>query len=841
MNTPDDRLREAAAAPVLLVACDFDGTIAPIVSDPTAAEVDARALLALRTLAGLPQTHVAIISGRALDDLARRSGVASEAIHLVGSHGSEFEAGFATRLPVEALALHARIRADLAAIAAGAPGFYLEEKPASVALHYRNAPQPAAEAALRRIRAGPAMLPGVFLREGRQVIELGVVPTSKGTALENLRRRVGASCVVFLGDDTTDEDGFAVLAANDVGIKIGEGTTLAPFRVHDCTDAARLLAGLAEGRTAWLAGAESPPIEHHAMLSDQRTVCLVTPAGRITWLCLPRIDSIAIFAELLGGPVAGFFEIRPLDQHAALRQEYDGDSFVLRTLWRGLVVTDYLDCAGGRAFQRAGRSDLIRVIDGRGRLRITFAPRMDFGRIDTRLELHPGGIAVEGTSDPTILVAPGIPWRIEREGSHDNAVAEIDLSDQEVVLELRHGTASFAPHALPERIRRDQTRQFWSGWCKSLDVPAVAPELVRRSALVLKALTYGPTGAMAAAATTSLPEWPGGVRNWDYRYCWPRDAAMAAAALVRLGNTGQAMKFLDWVLGVAERCESPDQLSPVYTVSGGHLGVEGEVAALRGYAGSRPVRVGNAAAQQVQLDVFGAVVDLVRLLADRGAPLSSEHWRLLVMMVQAVESRWQMPDHGIWEPRRPRRHHVHSRVMCWLTMDRAIRVARYLGRRCSGWAELRQAIADDVLARGFRPELNAFSGTYDEAKADAASLWVGLSGLLAREDPRFIGTIGLVEQELRAGGGVYRYRYDDGLPGPEGAFNLCATWLIEALVMAGRRADAEALFDAYLKLAGPTGLISEEHDPRTRRALGNYPQAYSHLGLINTALRLAAM
>jgi len=504
-----------------------------------------------------------------------------------------------------------------------------------------------------------------------------------------------------------------------------------------------------------------------------------------------------------------------------------------------MVVTDYFDCAGGRAYQRAGRSDLIRTIEGRGRVRITFAPRMDFGRIDTHLRIRPEGVEVEGTSDPTILVAPGISWRLEAEGPHHNAVAEVDLADGPIVLELRHGTASFAPHPLPEAVRREHTKQFWCNWCRTLSPPSIAADLVRRSALVIRALSYGPTGAIVAAATTSLPEWRGGVRNWDYRYCWPRDAAMAAAALVRLGNTGQAMKFLDWILGVVEHCDSPDQLSPVYTVSGGHLGVEGEISALRGYAGSRPVRVGNAAAQQVQLDVFGAIVDLLGLLADRGAPLSTEHWRLLMLMVQAVEARWRQPDHGIWEPRRPRRHHVHSKVLCWLTLDRAIRIGRYLGRRCDGWPELREAIAADVLANGFRPEINAFSSAYDDAEADAATLWVGLSGMLPPDDPRFIGTIEYVERNLRQENGVYRYRYDDGLPGPEGAFNLCTTWLMEAFVLAGRRAEAEQLFNRYLTLAGPTGLMAEQVEPATGHALGNYPQVYSHLGLINAAVRLA--
>jgi trehalose-phosphatase len=831
------RLDELARAPVLLVASDFDGTIAPLVSNPAIAEADRESLVALKALAQMPQTHVAIISGRALADLADKT-TEVEDIHLVGSHGSEFEMGFAAPLPPEAHDLLDRLRAALQELAARTPGSVVEEKPASFAFHYRNVDEELARQAVESVVNSLAQWPGVHVRHGKKVIELSVVETNKGLALRRVRQRLGASAVLFVGDDVTDEDAFATLLGPDVAVKVGPGDSQALFRATDTIAVARILARIAERRAEWLAGSHATPIEHHALLSDQRTAALVTPAGRVVWLCLPRIDSSAVFAELLGGPAAGFFEVRPVADGAPLRQAYVGDSFVLETRWPGLRVIDYLDCGGGRAYQRAGRTDLIRVVEGHGRVRITFAPRLDFGRMETRLRLGPESLEVEGSVDPLVLRAPGIRWQLIEEGRHHTAVAELDLAGKPAVLELRYGTANVDPDRVPEPARRDRTERFWSGGAATLNVPRIAPDLVRRSALVLKALCYGPTGAVAAAATTSLPEHAGGVRNWDYRFCWPRDAAMSVAALARLGTTGPALKFLDWVLGILDRCEPGALLCPVYTVAGTHLGSEGELAELAGYRGSRPVRVGNAAAQQIQLDVFGPIADLVGVLAELGAPLSTEHWRLLDGMVSAVERRWREPDHGIWEVRRQRQHHVHSKVMCWQTVDRALRVSRYVGRPRPQWAALAESIRADVLAQGWKPESNAFTATYTDHEADAATLTVGLSGLLRPDDPRFVGTIAHVERELCAGPAVYRYRYDDGLPGMEGAFHLCTTWLVEALAHAGRRDAAHEQFDQYVRLAGPLGLLSEQFDPHEQRALGNFPQAYSHLGLINAALAL---
>ena len=837
MTELQQRLDDLSRAPVLLVASDFDGTLAPIVSEPSRAEANRESLVALRALAEMPQTHVAIISGRALSDLAAKT-LDFERLHLVGSHGSEFEAGITTPLTPEAQALLERIKKEVQDIAAAAPGAVVELKPAGLAFHYRNVDEQLGAATVEAILNGPGQRAGVFVRSGKKVIELSVVQTDKGQALRALRQRLGASAVLFLGDDVTDEDAFATLTGPDVGIKVGPGESVAPYRVAGTAEVSQLLASLSEQRSEWLAGSNAVPIEQHWLLSDQRTVALLDPSGSVVWYCLPRIDSPAIFASLLGGPTAGFFQVKSVEHEKPVEQRYLGDNFILETQWPGFTVTDYLDCGGGRAFQRAGRTDMLRVIRGRGRVAITYAPRLDFGRVQTQLRACEGGLEVEGSVDPVVLRAPGLKWDIFEEGPHQTATTLLELKDEPVVLELRYGTASLAPDPVPEPVRRQRTDKFWSGWAATLNLPSVARDLVGRSALVLKALCYGPTGSFAAAATTSLPEHAGGVRNWDYRFCWPRDAAMSAAALVRLGATGPALRFLDWVLGILDEMEPPALLRPVYTVTGGNLGPEGEIAELPGYLGSRPVRVGNAAAQQLQLDVFGPVADLVALLAARGAALSSEHWRMASAMVEAVGQRWREADHGIWEVRSARQHHVHSKVMCWQCVDRALKLGEYLGRRKRDWEALRDEIAADVLQHGYHAEERRILAWYADHAPDAAALQVGLSGLLPPDDERFRNTVEYVERHLRVGPTVYRYSYDDGLPGMEGGFNLCTTWLIEAYALLGRHKDAQDLFERYTKLVGSTGLLSEEYDPGAQQALGNYPQAYSHLGLINAALVL---
>lgn len=838
MSHPFGAIEALSRRPVLLVACDYDGTLSPIVDDPTRAFPQSEVMVALKQLAAMPQTHVAIISGRALKDLSFLTGSPADT-HLVGSHGSEFEPGFAGRLTDDDEARLDSVRTELERIIDGETGAHLEFKPASIACHYRRVDPARQLAVAQRVRDAFADRPGVHLREGKMVVELSVIATDKGVALETLRRRLGATHVAYFGDDLTDEDAFRVLGPGDLSVKVGPGESVAEHRLRDPDSVARFLAQLAESRQSWLLGENARPIERHSMLTDQRTAALVDDHARISWFCAPRLDSSAIFAELLGGPTAGHFSIRAADGSGPTERGYLGNSFHLVHRFRGFVVTDYLDCSGGRTLQRAGRTDLIRTIEGTGDVEIEFAPRLDFGRTPTRLRITEQGLEVTDSFDPLVLRAPGVDWTLEDEGVHQTARATIRLDDDAVVLELRCGTGDLTVGLQPE-VRSEQTRSHWESWVQGLTLPETHAETVKRSALVLKGLCYGPSGGIAAAATTSLPETIGGVRNWDYRYCWVRDGAMTAETLAELGSITEGMRFCDWLFGVLDTCASPQELMPVYTLTGAELGTEAELPELAGYAGSRPVRVGNAASRQVQLDVFGPLVQLFDALLDQGAPLSSEHWRMVEAIVGAVEARWDEPDHGIWEVRGPRRHFVHSKTMCWQAVDRGIRVARRLvGSVPEGWEALRERIAEDVCAHGWKDDVGSFVAAYDGTDLDASTLFVGLSGLLAPNDPRFRATVETVERYLREGPTVYRYRFEDGLPGKEGGFHICTSWLIESLLLIGEVARAEALFEEWVALAGPTLLFPEQFDPEAGVGLGNHPQAYTHLGIIRCVHRLA--
>ncbi|WP_054816650.1 trehalose-phosphatase [Nocardia arizonensis] len=832
-------LSTIAREPRLLVASDYDGTLAPIVSDPTKAYPHRESVSALRALAGLPGTTAAVISGRALRDLAALSRLPVE-VQLIGSHGSEFDVGFVHAIDNDAKQLLAEVQNSLSKIAADNPGVTVEVKPASVALHVRNASPEIGLRALKSTRQGPACWVGVQVTEGKAVIELAVIPTDKGSALDTIRHQEGATAAVFFGDDVTDEKAFRMLSGPDLGIKVGTGESLAKFRVESTEDVSRALAFLLEERRTWLAGASAPRIERLTMLSSPRSVALLTPDATVTWFCHPEPDSAAVFAHLLGGPQAGHFTITPERPGLPLSQRYIDGTMSVETRWASLQVLDYLphDVA-------PSRTDLTRVITGDARAVVTFAPRPEFGQVPVSIELDTDGLRVLGTNDPNVLRSPGVRWEIESDGNHDVARAVVDPSQGPIVLELRCGTQDLGPAENSESERRRLAERYWSDWVSELELPPLKPDLMKRSALTLRGLVHAPSGSILAAATTSLPEDIGGVRNWDYRYCWLRDAALTASALVSLGSLDEAEAFLVWVHRVLETLPGPERLHPLYTLYGETLPPEAVIDQLPGYAGSRPVRVGNAANMQVQLDVFGPIVDLIATLAHarerKGvtAPelvLPDADWELVCAMVSAVQRRWTEPDHGIWEIRGNPRHHVYSKVMGWLTVDRALTLAQKFGREIDpAWTALRETIAEEVKAKGWNEEVQSYTAAYDGTDLDAATLHIGLSGLIDPSDPRFTATVVATEAELRSGSTVYRYHHDDGLPGGEGGFHLCAAWLVEAYLLIGKRSDAEALFAQLVDVAGPTGLLSEEYDPVAERSLGNHPQAYSHLGLLRCA------
>ncbi|RJQ82635.1 trehalose-phosphatase [Pseudonocardiaceae bacterium YIM PH 21723] len=829
-------LIEIARTPRLLVACDYDGTLAPIVEDPNAAHPNPESVRALRSLATLTATTTALISGRALRDLATLSRLPSEVL-LVGSHGSEFDAGFVHDLQPEAKKLHERLCGELEKIISGAVGVHLETKPASIAVHVRRAEKAVGQPVLDAVRTGPATWDGVDVTEGKEVIELAVVQTDKGHALDVLRHQVAATAAIFIGDDVTDERAFKRLHGPDLGIKVGDGETLAEYRIADTEQCSIALAYLLEVRKNWLYGEQAVPIERHSMLANEKTVALLTPDARLTWLCHPEPDSAAVFADLLGGTSAGHFSIKPERNGLPLGQRYLPGTMTVETRWSKLLVTDYLDHYGD-----VHRTDLIRVINGATNAVIEFAPRPEFGAVPVRLIAEEEGLRVLGTSEPMVLRSPGVNWEISTDGQHESARAVVTAAPNEsIVLELRCGTDDLSESEVAEIDRRASAGRYWSDWLATLQLPAVERELCARSALTLRGLVHGPSGGIMAAATTSLPEDIGGVRNWDYRYCWLRDGAMTAQSLVSVGSLHEAEAFLGWLHGVLGTVQGPEWLHPLYTLHGTNLGAEAVIDSLPGYAGSRPVRVGNLANQQVQLDVFGPVVELVEVLAQARGKLTDDDWTMVTAMAQAVAKRWHEPDHGIWEERHHPRHHLYSKVMCWVTLDRAVRIAEAFGRSTEPeWATLRDRIRADVLEQGWNEEVGSFTTAYDGTDLDAASLFVGLTGLIDPSDEKFQQTVTAIEAELRSGSTVYRYRRDDGLPGDEGGFHLCAAWMVEAYLLTGRRTEAEELFQQIVDCAGPTGLLPEEYDPVAERSLGNHPQAYSHLGLIRCAQLLSA-
>jgi trehalose 6-phosphate phosphatase len=826
---------QLARTPRLLVACDYDGTLSPIVEDPEKARPQLESVGALRSLAGLHETTTAVISGRALRDLATMSRLPAE-VHLVGSHGSEFDIGFVHSLNGPARELHNRVEAELYRLTEGEPGVHLEVKPASVAVHVRRADPEVATRVVEAVRNGPCTWEGIQVTEGKAVVELAVVQTDKGHALDVLRHQVGATAAIFVGDDVTDEKAFARLSGPDLGVKVGPGQTLAQYHIEDTTSVATMLAFLLEERRNWLYGEQATPIERLTMLANERSVALITPEARVTWMCHPEPDSAAVFADLLGGPSAGHLSVTPERGGLPLGQRYLPGTMTVETRWSGLLVTDYLE-----HYAEAHRTDLIRVISGSSRAVVEFAPRPEFGQVPVKLVRDNGGLRVVGTSDPMALHSPGVDWEITSDGMHDSARAVVTPNGEPVLLELRCGTDDLSAHAVPEPERKSRANLYWQEWLATLTFPEVERELVARSALTLRGLCHSETGGIMAAATTSLPEEIGGVRNWDYRYCWLRDGALTAKALVSLGSNSEAEAFLNWVHGVLATVPGPERLHPLYTLAGTGLGPEAVIDTLPGYAGSRPVRIGNLANQQVQLDVFGPVVDLVAALSNARGKLTDDDWRMTCAMAEAVTRRWEEPDHGIWEERHRPRHHVYSKVMCWLTIDRAISLAETYGRQPHPeWHALRDKLAESVLTHGWNEEVQSFTTAYDGTDLDSASLFVGLSGLIDPTDERFAATVTAIEAELRSGSTVYRYHRDDGLPGNEGGFHLCAAWMIEAYLLCGRRTEAEDLFAQMVDCAGPTGLLPEEYDPIAERSLGNHPQAYSHLGLIRCAQLLSA-
>jgi GH15 family glucan-1,4-alpha-glucosidase len=587
------------------------------------------------------------------------------------------------------------------------------------------------------------------------------------------------------------------------------------------------------------------PLEDYALLGDCESAALVSRRGSVDWLCWPRFDAPACMAALLGGPEHGRWLLAPADPRAVPARRYRQDTLVLETDWEtpdgAVTVVECMPPADGTP-------NLVRRVLGRRgtvAMRTELVLRFDYGAAVPWVT-HTDDGALRAVSGPSMVVLRGTGPRgpVELRGEAMTSVAEFAVAAGEAVdFVLAHVPSHEAP-PLPVDAGAavDRTARFWADWAARCTYQGPHAEAVRRSLVTLKALTFAPTGGIVAAPTTSLPEHLGGPRNWDYRYCWLRDATLTLLAFMDAGYYDEAAAWRDWLLRAA--AGSPAQMQIMYGVAGERMLPEFEIDWLPGYADSRPVRVGNAAHGQRQLDVYGEVVDALHQARAGGLPDSAEAWALERALVAHVARTWTEPDEGIWEVRGPRQHFTHSKVMAWVAVDRAVRSIRDHGREgpLGEWTALRDAIHADVCARAWHPGLNAFAQAYGSAVLDASVLLIPLVGFLPPDDPRVAGTVAAIEQTLVVDGLVRRYdtrATDDGLPPGEGVFLACSFWLADNYVLQGRRAEADALFARLLALRTDLGLLAEEYDPAAGRLVGNFPQAFSHIGLLGTALNLA--
>lgn len=595
-------------------------------------------------------------------------------------------------------------------------------------------------------------------------------------------------------------------------------------------------------------------IGDYALLSDCHGSALVAADGSIDWCCVQRFDARPVFARILDSQRGGFFRIAPA-RDADVSRRYLPGTMILETTFdtgRGRVrLLDFMalfpdrsgdDDSGGTGWPGA-EDRLIRIArceEGVVELCVEFVPRFDYGvtvphlRRDARDRL-----AVFGGADALVLQG-ACALEIEEEG---RATGRLELREGEsarfvLSYQLPHDlhTVTMDPAEIDSRLER--TRDFWERWSHRGTYEGRHRLAVERSALVLKALADVRTGSMVAAPTTSLPEHVGGVRNWDYRYSWLRDASFLMESLFLLGYRVEGERFMEWlhrtVAGV------PEALQIMYGAGGERLLPEVELDHLEGYRGSSPVRVGNAAARQFQLDIYGDVLHAAWRFQQHGGEITDDLWTVLSALAEFVGENWEREDHGLWEVRSQPRHFVHSKVMAWVALDRATRIARARGslRSATAWSALCGRIRETVLERGVRADGSAFKRAFDLDEPDAAALLFPLMGFIAADDPLAIGTREWVESELRQGDFLRRYRGEDGLPGGEGAFLVCSFWLVENLARSGERERAEALFERLLECRNDLGLLSEQVSPEDDRLLGNFPQALSHIGLINAAVTL---
>lgn len=580
-------------------------------------------------------------------------------------------------------------------------------------------------------------------------------------------------------------------------------------------------------------------IEDYAMIGDCQTAALIGKNGSIDWLCFPRFDSAACFASLLGTPENGRWQIAPVGRIRDVRRRYREGTLILETDF----VTEegevrLIDCMP----PRTAAPDLVRIVEGlQGSvpMRLDLVIRFDYGSVIPWVRYIPGGIRAVGGPE-TLYCRSRIPLR----GEDLHTVADFTVSAGERA--AFHLTWCPTHQPAPEEQDPEQTvaetERWWRDWIGRCRYSGDWRELVHRSLITLKALTYAPTGGLVAAATTSLPEQIGGVRNWDYRFCWLRDATFTLYALIIGGYIEEAKAWREWLVNAV--AGTPSQIQIMYGLAGERRLTELELDWLPGYENSAPVRVGNAAFQQHQLDVYGEVMDALHLARRSGLQPDENAWRVQRALLRFLETDWHKPDEGIWEVRGPQRHFTHSKVMAWVAMDRAVHAVEDFGLpgELAKWKEIRDEIHEQVCRVGFNSKVNSFVQHYDSTDPDASLLMLPLVGFLPASDPRMVGTVEYIQKTLVRDGFVERYPTRpevDGLPPGEGAFLLCTFWLADNLALQGRYDEAREIFERLLGLCNDVGLLSEEYDPHARRLLGNFPQAFSHIGLINTARNLS--
>jgi GH15 family glucan-1,4-alpha-glucosidase len=592
-----------------------------------------------------------------------------------------------------------------------------------------------------------------------------------------------------------------------------------------------------------------PPgnIHDYGVIGNLRTAALVHRSGAIDWACLPRFASPSVFARILDPDRGGTFLVRPVGASVGV-QRYRSSTNILETVFEGerggtVTVVDFMPVPEGTSPEENAR--IVRIVESDGApadLEVWFEPRFNYGQAAAELSETPGGVVALSGPTSLELRAPG-PFEV----GQGRATATVSLAaDATAAFDLSWGAPPRRSSGVRDLLRK--TERFWRGWVHGPEAPLHRlaggwHAAIERSELVLKLLSDVETGAFVAAPTTSLPEWPGGRRNWDYRYAWIRDAAFTAQEMLLLGHFAEARAFLRWVvarLGPDHRGRRPE-LRVLYGVHGEVELAERSLPHLRGFLDSRPVRVGNDAYSQFQLDIYGELIDAANLLATiEPSWLPKGSLRAILDLADEVEERWTAPDRGIWEVRGRPRHFVHSKLMAWVAVDRAIRLAeRYGGDpRVPRWRTTAETIRSTILTKGWDDERQTFVRSFGDSDLDAANLRIPLVGFLPFDDPRVVATVDRIEHDLARGPFVWRYTTEDGVGGSDGAFLPCAFWLVECRARAGRAAEARRSFTQLLEVGSPHGLFSEEWDPAGPRALGNYPQAFTHVALLRAALAL---